>query len=109
MTAFCDAVCLTTILDISRINDGDSVEATLQRHAAKFHNTCKLEYSSSGPSRGKTHTPSLVKKMLTSRNHVGNSILAKKVIVVCACFVKKPGSSSDPLHEAMTRVIGERG
>ena len=44
VTAFNDVNCLPEQFDISRINDGDGVEATLQRHKAKFHNTCRLEY-----------------------------------------------------------------
>ena len=44
VTAFNDVNCLPKQFDISRINYGDDVEATLQRHKAKCHNTCRLEY-----------------------------------------------------------------
>ena len=41
VTSFANAGCLTKPFDISRIDYGDGKEATLQRHMAKFHNTCK--------------------------------------------------------------------
>ena len=111
VTAFCDAGCLTTTLDISRINDGDGVEATLQRHAAKFHNTCKLEYSNTRLQRAikrkNTDTQSCEENADFKKPCREQHSRQKSNSSLCL-FCEKPGSSSDPLHEAMTRVIGER-
>ena len=45
MTAFNNAECLPKTLGILRINDGDGVEVTLKYHRAKFHKSCRLQYS----------------------------------------------------------------
>ena len=47
VTAFDNAECLPKTLSMSRINDGDGVEATLEYHRAKFHKSCRLQYSKS--------------------------------------------------------------
>ena len=47
VTAFDNAECLRKMLSMSRINDGDGVEATLEYHRAKFHKSCRLQYSKS--------------------------------------------------------------
>lgn len=37
--------CLPTSINISRLDHGDGIEETLQRHKAKWHDSCKLLYN----------------------------------------------------------------
>ena len=36
---------LTKTIDLSRLDDGEGIEATLQQHKAKWHNYCRLQYN----------------------------------------------------------------
>jgi len=37
--------CLPRTINLSRFDDGESIEATLQQHKAKWHDSCRLEYN----------------------------------------------------------------
>lgn len=37
--------CLSTKLLLTRLNDGDGIEKTLQNHSAKWHDSCRLKYN----------------------------------------------------------------
>jgi hypothetical protein len=37
--------CLPRTLNLSRLDDGDGIEATLRQHKAKWHDSCRLEYN----------------------------------------------------------------
>ena len=107
-----DAGCLSKHFDISRINDGDGIEATLQKHMAKFHNTCRLQYSKTrlqrAMKRKSTDTGSSsigVGKKVCRQQHPRQQNRNKDSLCL---FCEKPASPSDPLHEAMTKMIGER-
>ncbi|KAK4305062.1 hypothetical protein Pmani_023027 [Petrolisthes manimaculis] len=108
LIAFSAAGCLPEGLEISKLDYGDGVAATFQRHSAKFHTLCRILYSKSRlkrtlkRKRSETHliTEKQLKCELDTQDHnVG------KTTVVCL-FCDKPASSSEPLFAAMTKVIG---
>ncbi len=113
MTAFDNAGCLPKTIGMSRINDGDGVEATLEHHRAKFHKSCRLQYSKPRLERAmkrknteaESSTACVEKK--PRREQVSRKQNRSKDCLLCL-FCEKPASPSDPLHEAMTKVIGER-
>ncbi|KAG0727809.1 hypothetical protein GWK47_033858 [Chionoecetes opilio] len=37
--------CLPTSINLSRLDDGNGIEETLQRHNAKWHDSCRLLYN----------------------------------------------------------------
>ena len=37
--------CLLKTIDLSRLEDGDGIEATLQQNKAKWHDSCRLGYN----------------------------------------------------------------
>ena len=37
--------CLPRTMDLSRLDDGEGIEATLQQHKAKWHDSCRLWYN----------------------------------------------------------------
>ena len=111
VTAFDNAGCLPRTLRMSRIDDGSGVEATLEHHRAKFHKSCRLEYSKPRLERvqkrknSESSTASVEKK--PRREQMPRQQNTNKDELFCL-FCEKPASTSDPLHEAMTKVIGER-
>ena len=115
VTAFNDVNCLPKQFDISRINDGDGIKATLQRYKAKFHSTCRLEYSKSRLQRAMKRkcldedptTSSGTNLKKPCREYHSRRQAKGKDDHLCP-FCEKPASPSEPLHEAMTKNIGER-
>ena len=113
LTAFGNAGCLSKHFDILRVNDGDGIETTLQRHRAKFHNICRLEYSKTRLQRamkrkstdGELSTSNDTKK--PCRQHHSRQQNRTTESPLCL-FCEKPASPSDPLHEAMTKMVSER-
>ena len=44
--AFCSLGCPPLPIDTSKINEGDGIEATLKRNAAKWHKNCRNKFNS---------------------------------------------------------------
>ena len=113
VTAFDNAGCLPKTLGLSRINDGDVVEALLEHHRGKFHKTCQLQYSKPRLERvmkrknteAESSTACVEKK--SRREQVSQKQNRSKDCLLCI-FCEKLGCPSDPLYEDMTKVIGER-
>ena len=42
---FNTAGCLPRTITLSRLDDGEGVEATLRKHRAKWHDSCRLQYN----------------------------------------------------------------
>ena len=110
--SFSAAGCLPNSLDISRLIDGDNVEATLLRYSAKFHVACRLQYSKTRLERAvkrkrtepQSSTDSGAKQARVERHNRQHSTTKVSVCLFCEEF----GTPSKPLHEAMTKVVGER-
>ena len=111
LVAFDTAGCLPKSLSISRINDGDGIETTLKRHRARFHKSCQLEYSKPRLKRAtKRKHPDSAESSIEQklcREQVSRNKSRGMGDHLCL-FCEKPSGPSDPLHEAMTKVIGER-
>lgn len=45
LQGFCDRGCLPKSLDLSRLDDGKGIEATLKQHKGKWHDSCRLQYN----------------------------------------------------------------
>ena len=115
VTAFDNAGCLPNTLSVSRIDDGDGIETTLKCHKAKFHSSCRLQYSKPRLQRAmkrkttdieaESNTVCVTKR--ARREQMSRKQDRSKENPLCL-FCDKPASSSDPLHEAMTKIIGER-
>ncbi len=113
VTSFSNAGCLTKPFNISRIDDGDGIEATLQRHTVKFHNTCRLQYSKTRLQRAMkrkstdTESSAIGAGKKTCRHQHPRQQNRNKDSLLCL-FCEKPASPSDPLHEAMTKMVSDR-
>ena len=114
VTAFNDVNCLPKQFDISRINDDDSVEVTLQRGKARFHNTCRLDYCKTRLQRAMKRNRLDVEPTTSGglkkpcREHYSRRQAKRKDSRSLCLFCEKPASPSDPFHEAMTKDIGDR-
>ena len=113
VTAFNNAGCLPKTLDMSRINDGDGLEATFEHRRAKFHKNCRLQYSKPKLERVMKRKSTAVEsstacvekeprreQVSQKQNRSNNGLLCR--------FCEEAASPSDPLHEAMTKVMGEK-
>ena len=113
VTAFNNAGCLPKTLDMSRINDGDGLEATFELHRAKLHKSCRLQNSKPKLERVMKRKNTAVESSTTCvdkkprREQVSGKQNRSNNGLLCL-FCEEPASPSDPLHEAMTKVIGER-
>ena len=105
---FNDNACLPKSLDISRLNDGNGIEETLRNHCAKFHTTCRLLYSKSRLQRAiKRKHPGDESDSEEQRN-TGHRHPRQKTNTLVCLFWDKPGSLTEPLHEAMIDQVTHR-
>ena len=45
LVGFSSIGCLPRTMDLSHLDDGERIEATLQQHKAKWHDSCRLRYN----------------------------------------------------------------
>ena len=45
LEGFSSAGCLPRTITLSRLDDGEGVEATLRKHRAKWHDSCRFQYN----------------------------------------------------------------
>ena len=45
LEGFNAAGCLPRTINLSRFNDGEGIEATLRKHKAKWHDSCRLQFN----------------------------------------------------------------
>lgn len=108
LTLFNDNACLPKSIDISRLNYGNGIEETLRNNSAKFHTTCRLLYSKSRLQRAikrKRPNDDSDNEELQSTCH--RHPRQKTNTLVCL-FCEKPGSPTEPLHEAMMDRVTHR-
>ena len=91
-------------IDIDRLDDGDGIEATLMRHQACWHKTCRLKFN-------QTKLDRLSKKVATEENSLPMQTRSSHSKVdlkddVCL-FCDKP-AGSEGLHNASTCDIDRR-
>lgn len=91
-------------LDISMLNDGDGIEATLTRHHAGWHKSCRLKFNQTKLERLQRKSIQEVKLPLPTRS---SSFEAVDLTEVNCFFCDKP-AGSEKLFNAATQSIDER-
>ena len=88
------------------------MKAIFRQHSAKFHSTCRLQFSKSRLQRAvkRKHsddqsTSGCMKQQTRGERHTRTKIDTDCFVYL---FCKKPGSVSEPLHEAMTCLISQK-
>ena len=91
-------------IDIARLNDGDSIESTLQRHSARWHKACHLKVNQIELER-------LEHSMKSKNDMAGPSSIAtrsrhgKVDLTEHICFLCNEPAGSTTLHRACTHDI----
>ena len=93
---------LPKTIDVTRLDDGDGVEATFQRNRAKWHDPCRLEFNSTQRVRAeKRKTP--CKDIQDVPKKFTRQSVDKKPQPKDKCFFcDEQDSNDDTLHEAST-------
>lgn len=103
LLAFQEIGCLPWNLQLSRLDDGDGIEKTLQNHSAKWHDSCRLRYNKTELVRAEKRKTSCQKNYEPPKKYTrqsNESSISLKVKALCF-FCNKP-ESSGAFHEAST-------
>lgn len=101
---FSNAGCLPRTINLARLDDAGGVEATLVRHKARFHESCRLKFNKTKLQRAEKrkiepadNANSSTK--FTRQNVVGNSSVNSKAICF---FCEQPSQAGSSLCTAST-------
>ena len=104
---FSEIDCLPKSLDMSRLDDGEGIESTLQHHKAKWHDSCRLKYN-------KTQLTRAEKRKTTSCNTEGvtpkfirQSVDHSETLLEKCFFCDKP-AGNESLRKASTFDLDRR-
>ena len=106
LQGFCDIGCLPKSLDLSRLDDGKGIEATLKQHKGKWHDSCRLQYNRAQLQRAAKRTRPSDDECTTSGS---KKRFTRKIIEQPSCplietcfFCNKPSSCGETLRRAST-------
>ena len=101
LVGFNDIGCLPKTIQLSRLDDGDGIEVTLQNHMAKWHDSCRLKFNKTQLQRAQKRKSTEGQKEEISNKYTRSST---KQDAFCnnLCFFCDKGPKEEPLHEAST-------
>lgn len=100
--------CLHTKLLLTRLNDGDGIEKTLQNHGAKWHDSCRLKYNKTELHRAeKRKTPREENTDAVSTKFTRRS-MEHPIFSEAQCFFCDKPAGGVLLHDVSTFGLDER-
>ena len=106
LQGFCDIGCLPKSLDLSRLDDGKGIEATLKQHKGKWNDSCRLQYNRTQLQRAAKRTRPSDDECTTSgskKRFTRISIEQPSCPLIETCFFcNKPSSCGETLRRAST-------
>ena len=104
---FSEIDCLPKSLDISRLDDGEGIESTLQHHRAKWHDSCRLQYNKTQLTRAeKRKTTSCDTEGVTPK-FTRHSVDHSEALLETCFFCDKP-AGNESLRKASTFDLDRR-
>lgn len=91
-------------IDIERLDDGDGIEATMMKHHASWHKTCRLKFNETKLQRLQNKSTDEGKASASSAM-LTRSSLGKVDLKDALCFLCDEPAGSEGLHEASTYDI----
>ena len=98
-------------LDITRLDDGDGIEKTLQDHDAKYHPSCRIKFNNTKLKRAEEKQDSMAKsKSETGKSPKLSRRTSKKPSEqeIYECFLCEKEAPVSSLQVAMTMKLNER-
>ena len=101
LVAFDKISCLPRTLQLSRLDEGQGIEAAFQLHKAKWHDSCRLRYNKTKLQRAEKRQipheddPVTHKYTCLSREHEHSAD---------TCFICGKSAAGDALHNASTLI-----
>ena len=95
-------------IQLSRLDDGDGIENTLNKHSAKWHDSCRLWYNKTELQRAvKRRVPPAENAESLQKYAWQSKVQSSSSTVQCFSSCDKPARSA-PLHEASTFDLNEK-
>ena len=90
---FSKAGCLPRTINLSRLDDGESIEETFQKHKAKWHDSCRLQYNKTKLQRAEKRKRSIDAEDCYSNKFTCQNLGEKCTSVETCFFSDKPEGS----------------
>ena len=94
--------CLSKTIDLSRLDNGDGIEATLQQHKAKWHDTCRLGYNKTRLRRAEKRKRPTKDVANASKKFTRQSLGEESTFIETCFFCGKPAPAGRSLSKAST-------
>jgi hypothetical protein len=107
LLAFQEIGCLPENLQLSRLDDGEGIEKTLQKHNGKWHDTCRLKYNKTELKRAEKRRHSRDRSPDPPKKYTRQSSGESSSSAVPICFFCDKPEDSRTLHEARTLHIDD--
>ena len=94
--------CLPKTVDLSRLDDGDGIEATLQQHKAKWHDSCRLGYNKTQLQHAEKRKRPTEDVANASKKFTRQSLGEASTFIETCFFCGKPAPAGKSLSKAST-------
>lgn len=107
LLAFSNIGCLPKTIDLSKLDDGEGIQATFEHHRARWHDSCRLHYNKTQLFRAEKRKTSCERSADAPRKYTRQSVDQPQPSVD-KCFFCDGQAGKETLHEASTFELDAR-